>query len=86
MTPEDVPEELIDLARAASNAAPQKRDGKPTRMRHALAAVWPKIERQVRERVATELEERIQAMREDGEHDMRTVLHHIRDVTRGEAR
>lgn len=56
MKPEDVPDQMIVTARDAANRAPQKRDGKPTRMRHALAAVWPEIEKRVREQVAAEIE------------------------------
>lgn len=37
--PDDVPDELIEVARQAWTSAPQKRDGKPTRMRHAAAAI-----------------------------------------------
>lgn len=47
MKPDGVPAQLIETANEAWQAAPQKRDGKPTRMRYALAAVWPQIQRQV---------------------------------------
>lgn len=50
--PEQIPAQLVHLAKEAWNTAPQKRDGKPTRMRHALAAVIPAI----REQVAREIE------------------------------
>lgn len=46
MRPEDVPSEWIWIAREAHRTAPQKRDGKPTRMRHAIAAVAPLIRAQ----------------------------------------
>lgn len=48
MKPEDVPDELIHIAQEAWHTAPQKRDGKPTRMRYALAAAWPEITRRYR--------------------------------------
>lgn len=51
MRPEDVPEAWIALAREAHRTAPQKRDGKPTRMRHALAAVIPAIRAQVADEI-----------------------------------
>lgn len=46
VTPDQVPDELIEVARQAFNAAPQKRDGKPTRMRYALAAVLTALAQQ----------------------------------------
>lgn len=54
MNPENVPGELIVIACDAWRAAPQKRDGKPTRMRYALAAVMPEVERRVREQTLRE--------------------------------
>lgn len=56
MKPEDVPAEWVEKANEAWRTAPQKRDGQPTRMRHALASVWPAIEAMVRARVAAEIE------------------------------
>lgn len=55
MNPDAVPDELVDLAREAFNAAPQKRDGKPTRMRHALAAVLPAAAQRDAEHAASAL-------------------------------
>lgn len=52
MTPDDVPQQLVHTAQQAWHNAPQRRNGEPTRMRHALAAAWPEIERQVRAKVA----------------------------------
>ena len=80
----DVPDELMDLACARFTDRPVEPGTEWIPMRRALAAVVPVIKRQVREQAADELEERIQAMREEGEHDMRTVLRPVRDVLRGE--
>lgn len=54
MKPEDIPADIVALAGQAHRSAPQKRDGKPTRMRHALATAWPAIEAMVRAEVAAE--------------------------------
>lgn len=56
ITPTNIPQELVHAAAQAWKDAPQKRDGEPTRMRHALAAAWPEIEKQVRAKVAAEIE------------------------------
>lgn len=84
MNPEDVPDQMIVTARDAANRAPQKRDGKPTRMRHALAAVWPEIEKRVREQVAAEIEAHAT------EHDDGSAWGHGMDraaeIARGESR
>jgi hypothetical protein len=55
MNPEDVPADLIEIASEAHRTAPQKRDGKPTRMRYALAAALTEFEQQIRDRVAAEI-------------------------------
>ena len=39
------------------------------------------IRRRERERIRSELLTRFQAMREDGDDDMRTVIQHVREVT-----
>lgn len=82
MNPEDVPDQMVVTARDAANQAPQKRDGKPTRMRHALAAVWPEIEKRVREQVAAEIE----AERSGGTEHWHIAMDHAARIARGEAR
>jgi hypothetical protein len=88
MSPDDVPDQLIVAARDAWNAAPQKRDGKPTRMRHALAAVWPEIEQQVRERIAAEIEAVVVIARRDtGPAEAKAQAYqHAARIARGETR
>lgn len=52
----------------------------------ALAAALPVAERRVREQIVDELVPIFQAMRENGDTDMRTVIHHVRNITRGAER
>lgn len=86
MKPEDVPADLYDLALDALPGEPDEVISATTQeeVRAALAAVIPEIQRRERDRAADELFQRFQRMREDGEHDMRTALHHVRDVLRSE--
>lgn len=46
ITPEEVPDKLVETARQAFRTAPVKRDGQPTRLRYALAAVMNALAQQ----------------------------------------
>lgn len=53
--PEDVPNELVNVAARAWLAAAQNDDLRGHEMSHALAAAWTDIEAMVREKVAQDL-------------------------------
>ena len=67
MKPEDVPDELIEVAYQAYLRAPQIPINDVSVWGYALAAVLPAHERQVRERVAAEIRETARSLREDGQ-------------------
>lgn len=74
MKPTEVPAKLVDAAWPVC-----EREGIPwhdNAVRMVLAAAL--------DSAATDLEERFQRMRENGDGDMRTAIDHVREVLRGE--
>ncbi len=91
---EDIPAHLRDIARAAFSGQPPRADGtllldtgrNPWRaLDEALAAVLPEHEKQIRAEFAAEWAAILQEMREDGHVDLRTPIHMLRDIARGES-
>lgn len=97
MKPDEVPAEVpAEALRAVAEALYRAYDSEygaghlswkdfTGQARELLQVAVPHIKRQARAAMGDGLIETFQAMREDGENDMRTVIAHVRDAMRGDS-
>lgn len=82
MRPEDVPDDLVALLRNCYHI-PGPGSSAEDWARCILANTLPEHERKVRATFAGEVAALLQEMREEGNVDLRTPIHTLRDIARG---